>query len=192
MHLVKSSYRPVSNLSYISKSVEKAILDQINQHCDTHNLLPDYQSAYWEHRSCETVLLKLTNDLLWPMESKNVTLLIALHLSVAFDTADHSVLLSTLQSNFRIHGTALDLLKNYLAPRNMKIIIGDTYSDKKDLTFSVPHGLCFGANLFNMYSSTISKVIDSSLNLNGFADDHSIMKILNSNLPVEESYTIDY
>ena len=46
MELVKSSYTPVSNLSYISKLVEKAMLDQINHYCHAHNLLPDYQSAY--------------------------------------------------------------------------------------------------------------------------------------------------
>ena len=43
MEPVKSSYRPVSNLSYISKLVEKAMLGQINTHCNAHNLLPDYQ-----------------------------------------------------------------------------------------------------------------------------------------------------
>ena len=66
--LVKSSYKPVSNLSYISKLVEKAMLDHINQHCDAHNLLPDYQSTYREHRSWETVVLKLHNDQLWSVE----------------------------------------------------------------------------------------------------------------------------
>ena len=101
---------------------------------------------------------------------------------MAFVTVDHSVLLTTLQGNFGICGTALDWLKNYLAPRNMKIIIGNTYLDKKDLTFSVPQGSCSGANLFNVYSSTISKVIATSLNLNGFADDHSIMKRVKSKL----------
>ena len=96
------------------------------------------------------------------MERKNVTVLMALDLSMVFDTVDHSVLLTTLQSNFGIHGTALDWFKNYLTPRNMKIIIGNTYSDEKDLTFSVPQGSCSGANLFNIYSSTISKVMDST------------------------------
>ena len=125
MDLVKSSYRLVSNLSYVSKLVEKAMLDQINQHWHANNLLPDYQSAYREYRSCKTVLLKLTNDLLWSMERKNVTVLIALDLSMAFDTVDHSVLLTILQSNFGMNGTALDWFKNYLAPKNMKIKIGN-------------------------------------------------------------------
>ena len=57
---------------------------------------------------------KLTSDLLWSMERKSVILLIALDLSVAFDTVDQSVLLTTLQSNFGIHGAALDWFKNYL------------------------------------------------------------------------------
>ena len=55
MELVKLSYRPVSNLPYISqKLVEKTILEQINLHCNTHNLLPDYQSGYRENRSWES------------------------------------------------------------------------------------------------------------------------------------------
>ena len=68
MELVKLSYRPVSNPPYISKLVEKAKLEQINLHCNTHNLLLDYQSGYREN--CETVLMKLTNNLLWAMERK--------------------------------------------------------------------------------------------------------------------------
>ena len=72
----------------------------------------------------------------------------------------------------------------------MKIKIGKTYSDKKKLIFSVLQGSCAGANLFNMYSSTISKELDPSFNLIGFADDHSIMKEFNPNLPVEENDTI--
>ena len=115
MDLVKSSYRPVSNLSYVSKLVEKTMLDQITQCCHANNLLPDYQSTYGEHRSCKTVLLKLTNDLLWSMERKNVTVLIALDLFVAFDRLDHRVLLTTLKSKFGINGTALDWFKNFLA-----------------------------------------------------------------------------
>ena len=49
MDLVKSSYRPVRNISNVSKLVEKAMLDKINQHGHANNLLPDYQSAYREN-----------------------------------------------------------------------------------------------------------------------------------------------
>ena len=107
------------------------MLEQMYIQCNAHNLLLDYQSACRENRSCETVLLNLTNDLLWSMERMNVTALIALDSSATFDTVDHSVLLTTLDSNFGINGIALEWLKNYLAPRGMKIKIRKSYSEKK-------------------------------------------------------------
>ena len=55
----------------------------------------------------ETVLLKLTNDLLWSMERKNVTVIIVLDLSPAFNTVNHEVLLTTLKSSFGIKRMAL-------------------------------------------------------------------------------------
>ena len=51
------NYRPVSNLTFMSKVIEKCMLHQLKNHCDTYNLLPDYQSAYHENYSCETCLL---------------------------------------------------------------------------------------------------------------------------------------
>ena len=64
----KSNYRPVSNLQFISKVVEKCTLNQLTNHCNKYNLLPEYQSTYRKHYSCETSLLKLVNDTLWAME----------------------------------------------------------------------------------------------------------------------------
>ena len=54
---IKPNYRPVSNLTFMSKIIEKCMLHQLKNHCDTYNLLPDYQSAYHENYSCETCLL---------------------------------------------------------------------------------------------------------------------------------------
>ena len=63
--LIQSSYRPVSNLSFLSKVVEKVDLDQFGSHCTNHRLIPDYQSAYHANYSCETALLKKMNYFLW-------------------------------------------------------------------------------------------------------------------------------
>ena len=65
LELVEKNYRPVSNLSLISKITEKAVLNQIIDHFDYHAPLPDYQSAYRANHGCETALLKLHNDILW-------------------------------------------------------------------------------------------------------------------------------
>ena len=42
----KSNYRPVSNLQFISKVVEKSTPNQLTDHCNKYNLLPEYQSAF--------------------------------------------------------------------------------------------------------------------------------------------------
>ena len=43
---IPSNYCPVSNLSFLSKLLEKCVMDCLNEHCDFHKLLPDYESAY--------------------------------------------------------------------------------------------------------------------------------------------------
>ena len=86
---------------------------------------------------------------------------------------------------------ALEWIRNYLASRDMKIKIGEAYSERKKLTFSVPQGSCSGANFFNMSCSTISKVLDPNLGLIASADDHVIVKEFNPNKQAEEIKIID-
>ena len=58
----------------------------------TNGLFPEMQSAYREHHSIETALLKVKNDILMNMYTGHVTLLVLLDLSAAFDTVDHNIL----------------------------------------------------------------------------------------------------
>ena len=97
LRATKTKYRPVSNLQFISKIVEKVTLDQFTVHCNRNNLLPSYQSAYRKYYSCKTNLVKLVNDILWAIEKQLVTVVVILDLSAAFDTVDHYLLLEVLE-----------------------------------------------------------------------------------------------
>ena len=174
LDLIKKNYRPVSNLSFLSKVIEKAMLKQFNEHCDNYGLLPDYQSAYRSNYSCETSLLKLTNDILWNMENKQVTALVMMDLSATFDTVDHELLLEILHHRYSISDDALKWYDNYLRPRGFKVCIGDSYSKERPLTFSVPQGSCSGAVIFIAYIESLSDIILHPIQLAGFADNHSI------------------
>ena len=89
LNLISKNYRPISNLPFISKVVEKCMLKQLIEHCEDHKLLPDFQSAYRKNYSTESSLIRLTNDILWSMEKQHLTLLAVLDLLAAFDTVDH-------------------------------------------------------------------------------------------------------
>ena len=97
-----SNYRLVSNLSFISKIIEKVTLEQFNHHCQENSLVPEYQSAYRKNHSCETSLVKLVNDILWNMDRQLATPIVILDLSAAFDTVDHDLLLDVLETRFGI------------------------------------------------------------------------------------------
>ena len=59
LDLINVNYRPVSNLSFTSKLVEKAALYQLNTSIERNDLTTDYQSACKRNYSCETALLKI-------------------------------------------------------------------------------------------------------------------------------------
>ena len=170
-----SNYRPVSNLNCLSKLTEKAAISQFNEHIETGNLMPDYQSAYRKNYSCETALVRLHNDILTAMNKQEVTALCAIDLSAAFDTVDHDILLAVLETRFGISDTALNWFDNYLRPRSFKVSVGESKSTPKQLEFSVPQGSCLGPLLYSAYASTLEVVVESQdINIAGFADDHVI------------------
>ena len=152
------------------------MLLQLSDHCKMFNLQPDYQSAYREDYSCETTVLGISNDILWAMEKQSITSLVALDLSAAFDTVDHNTLLHILNAKYGIEDTALKWFDEYLRPRAFKVTINGQYSKPRDLAVSVPQGSCAGANIFNLYCSPLQDVVPSSLQLSGFADDHSVRR----------------
>ena len=172
MELILKSYRPVSYLSFLSKLVERVALDQMNNHCEQYNIIPDYQSAYRANKSCETALVKLVNDVLWCYENQEAMQIVAIDTSSAFDMVDHDLLLSVLQKRAGINGDAHKWCKSYLRPRTCQVNIGKANSSKKNLTFSIPQGSCMGPWYYLVYASTLQCVEEKPITINGFADNH--------------------
>ena len=92
-------------------------------HLQSFPALSSFQSAYRKLHSVETALTCIHNDLLLAMEKKQVSALILLDLSAAFDTVDHQILLSRLSTNFGVTGAALSLLTSYLSDRTQSMSI---------------------------------------------------------------------
>ena len=65
---ILKNYRPVSNLSYISKLIQKAVARQINEHIAHEGISSENQSAYRVFHSSEIALLKMQNDIATSMD----------------------------------------------------------------------------------------------------------------------------
>ena len=96
-------------------------------HLNTNNLLDPHQSAYRTGHSTETALLKVVNVLLPAQDNGNISLLSLLDLFAAFDTIDHKIILSRLESSSGICDTALALLKFYLIVRSQTVSVNGRY-----------------------------------------------------------------
>ena len=169
---VLKNYRPVSNLSFISKVLEKVVAKRLDDHMLDNNLYSSVQSAYRERHSTETALLKVQSDILTALDSGSGAVLLMLDLSAAFDTIDHGILLSRLNSLYGISGDALDWFKSYLSNRVQRVIIGDTVSECKNLNFGVPQGSVLGPKIYCMYTKPISDIIAGhGLSHHCYADD---------------------
>ena len=103
--------RPVSNLPFISKILEKVVLTQLQKHLSENDLLEIRQSAYRKNHSTETALLSVVDGLLKNADHRLVSVLALQDLSAAFDTLDHPILLQRLETTFGISGTCFTGLR---------------------------------------------------------------------------------
>ena len=167
-----SSYRPISNLNFISKILERIIHSRLTSHLDSFPSITPFQSAYRHYHSTETALLRIQNDLLLSINEQKVSALVLLDLSAAFDTIDHTILLNRLSSFYGISGSALDMLSSYLNNRTQSVSINGTTTPPSPTITGVPQGSVLGPLLFTLYTSPLSQIFSSSpVSFHLYADD---------------------
>ena len=167
-----NNFRPISNLIFISKILEKVVASRIQSHLSSNALSSSFQSAYRIFHSTETTLLKIHNDLILAMDRGEVISLIFLDSSAAFETVDHSIFLTRLQNWFGLDGLSLDGFSSYLSLRSQAVSIIYSFSAFSTLSCGVPQGFVLGPLLFTLYTTSLSSVISkNSLKYHLYADD---------------------
>ena len=120
---VLNNFRPVSNLNFISKLIEKIVSKRLRDYISVTGLGTKLQSAYRPGHSTETALLRVHNDLVQHVEQGNCAMLVLLDLSAAFDTIDQGIVLSRLSNVFGIHDKAPRWIKSYLTNRSQAVCL---------------------------------------------------------------------
>ena len=124
------NYCPISNLTYFSKILEKAIHIQLKDYADRANLFSSYQSSYRKYHSCETAVTRKHNDILMMIDQKENVVLLLLDLSAAFDTINHILLLKRLKNVYCITDVAIQWLKSWLSSQTFRVKVNKGSSDE--------------------------------------------------------------
>ena len=166
------NYCSITNIAFLSKTLERVAAKQTLNYLTSNGLLSTFQSAYRCFHSTETALIRVFNDILVALDNHQEVVLVLLDLSAAFDTIDHSALLSRLQCRYGINGTVLKWFQSYLYNRTQQVIIIDSLSSEKKLLSGVPQGSVLGPILFSLFFGPLEDVILAhGLKVMVYADD---------------------
>ena len=163
------NYRPVSNLSFLSKVIETVISIRILGHILDNNIVDSFQSAYRAGHSCETALHCVYNDIVTTVGKGNGSFLVLLDLSATFDTIDHDNLFCILEKYL---GSALRLIQSYFSDCTQRVQIGGILSNFASLLCGVPQGSVLGPMKFCLYLLPLGAILrHHNIGYHIYADD---------------------
>ena len=167
------NYRPISLLSSISKVVEKIVFIQVYDYVSKQKLLYDGQYGFRKIHSSELAAIELVDRIHLYLDKGQLPLSVFLDLSKAFDTLDHSILLTKLNF-YGFSGSALMWFRSYLSNLQQFVDFDGTVSDVRTLSTGVPQGSILCPLLFIIYMNDIH-IASKQFNFILYADDTNMI-----------------
>jgi hypothetical protein len=166
-----ADYRPISILCVASKLLEKLVYEQLVDYLNARNVFDKLQSGFRKMHSTGTALLKITEDLRLSIFKGEVTLMVFLDYSKAFDLVDHALLLKKLKK-LNLSDPVIYFFKSYLEGRLHAIKNDDgSFSKWMKIECGVPQGSVLGPLLFSLFIQDIAAVIGDRCKYHLYADD---------------------
>lgn len=156
------------------------MFDQLQFFLNLNYITEIFQSGFKSAHSTETALLRVLNDILLATDS---VVLVLLDLSAAFDTVDHSILITRLESFVGLKGMVLKWFQSFLSDRIFFVKLGD-FPSSAPLTCGLPQGSILARSLFfpvHASSGFHSKKAWGVFSFHFYADDTQIY------LPIKRS-----
>ena len=171
-HEVPNNNWPISLFPVLSKVAEKIALIQFNDFLTKQDKLTQHQSGNCKNHSTETLSLLVTDHILRAIDQQQLTAMVLIDISKAFDSICHSTLLLKLRS-LGTSSRALKLFESYLTDRKQSTRLGTSLSDELTITHGMPQGSILRPTLFNLYINDLPSAVKSSCT-DSYVDDTKI------------------
>ena len=156
-HSNLANYRPISQLSSMSNTLERVVSSQLIQYITSNNIVDCFQSAYLPHRSIEAALNLIISDILLSLDAKSPCYLVLLDLSCAFDSLNLQILSFRIRE-IVINGQVINWFNSFVSNRSSSVKINSSLSVPFVHSCGVPQGSVLGPILFIMYILPIKSI----------------------------------
>ena len=169
-----SNYRPIANLPFMSKVLERCIFTRLSNYATACNILSPNQFGFRKGKSTQDAILLLTEEIYNSFNEDDGSFCINIFIDFqkCFDTIDHVLLINKMRL-YGIDGAALCLLESYLSERSQSVRIGNVISSSCPVSRGVPQGSILGPLLFLYFINDAANISNNFVPIL-FADDTTL------------------
>ena len=172
-HSTPTNFRPISLTSCLCKIFEKMLNHRLVWFLEREKCLNNIQSGFKRGRSTTDCLVQLTCDVQQAIIDKNHTIAVFFDLQKAYDTAWKRGILNKLYQ-FGLRGHLPTAIVNFLTNRQIKVRIGSTYSEARDIEEGVPQGSVLSCTLFAIAIDDVIDCLPLGVKATLYVDDLTI------------------
>ena len=156
--LYPKNYRPVSLLCVLSKVLEKCIFVQMVEYLESNGLIHPSHHGFRAKHSTVSALIQMFDTWIDAFEDSEVSAVIMLDMSAAFDVVDHQILLEKL-TLYGFEDCAQSWIRSYLTDRSQRVYVEGSLSDALSLDCGVPQGSILGPLLYIVYTNDLPEAV---------------------------------